>query len=231
MPPSRRRPPNRRSKPKEVLAERKPTPEESLKTPSAPTNLRLLARSPRLISAPARWLRNNPGRVARGLWSGIFRIAALVSVGYLVFDRLYETSVTISAPVPNAIKAFAFPFAMTNDSHLFSIRNLAWQCVAAFLKTETDEPAKDVGLDSGSTAKINPGETVNVNCNKPHSPTGNFEIIKGGGQLIGGKMVIRVRYDVTIFGVYTCTRTPAPTEFNLFTDGAPPRWIKGKYAE
>ena len=31
-----------------------------------------------------------------GLWSGLFRVATLLSVFYLVYDRFYETAITIS---------------------------------------------------------------------------------------------------------------------------------------
>jgi hypothetical protein len=137
--------------------------------------------------------------------------------------------VTISAPVPNALKAFSFPFAMTNNSHLFSIRNLEWQCIAAaHLKTDTNQPFEDIKLVSGSSSAINPGETINVNCNKPH---GTGQIIGSTGQVVEGRMVIRVRYNVPIFGVFFWPRLPAPTEINLFTDGASPQWIKGRFAE
>src|ERR1700733_13395967 len=64
--------------------------------------------------------------ILRLAWGGVWRLATAISVGYLVFDRIYETSVTVTAPVPDARRPFEFPFSITNNSHLWSIRNVAW---------------------------------------------------------------------------------------------------------
>jgi hypothetical protein len=218
MPSSRGRPANRQPKPKEVSGERKPALTECPETPLRPA----------IPAGSAKGVRWRSLDVAAN-W--FFRILTLMSVGYLVFDRLYETSVTVSAPVPNALKAVAFPFAITNNSHLFAVKNVEWQCIAAHLMTDTREPVENTTLVSGSTTEIRPGETINVNCNRPHTPRGTGQIIGTTGQLVEGRMVIRVRYNVKIFGVFSWTRYPAPTEFNLFTDGTPPRWIRGRFAE
>ena len=59
--------------------------------------------------------------IVKATWSGFFRLATLLSVGYLVYDRIYETSVAISSETADAGQPFRIPFTVTNNSHLFWI--------------------------------------------------------------------------------------------------------------
>ena len=79
--------------------------------------------SPTTPSGPATPSRSNMGhskpRHGELMANWFFRSLTLLSVFYLVFDRIYETSATISAPAPDALKPFSFPFSVRNNSHFF----------------------------------------------------------------------------------------------------------------
>src|ERR1700737_1475190 len=74
------------------------------------------------------WTWHHRWRTAK--WIGVlfWRSATLLSVGYLVYDRYYETDATLSVPASDPSFPFTFPFAITNNSHVFAIRNVAWSC-------------------------------------------------------------------------------------------------------
>jgi hypothetical protein len=76
---------------------------------------------PGLARAAARW-------VAKWVWfdksqlvTWLFRLFTVLSVLYLVYDRIYETSLTTSSVASDPNDAFKYPFSINNNSHLFSI--------------------------------------------------------------------------------------------------------------
>jgi hypothetical protein len=58
-----------------------------------------------------------------------FRFLTLMSVGYLVYDRVFETDASVSVQASDPNDAFEFPFSINNNSHLFSISNIHWNVV------------------------------------------------------------------------------------------------------
>jgi hypothetical protein len=54
----------------------------------------------------------------------LFRFFTVLSVSYLVYDRLFETILTISAAASDPKDAFKYPFSINNNSHLFSVSEL-----------------------------------------------------------------------------------------------------------
>src|SRR5262245_21496102 len=107
---SRSRPPSRQSTVK--LPERSAAHSQSPETPSPQTN------------PPA------SSRVTRtGFWwidliaNWFFRFLTLITVGYLVFDRIYETSAYVFSPASDPENPWVFPFTIANNSHVFSIKN------------------------------------------------------------------------------------------------------------
>jgi hypothetical protein len=219
MPPSRGRPTNRQPKSEEVSAEHKPVLEQSPKTPSTPTNPRPLSRGLHLIWTPARWVRNNPGRVGRGVWSGVFRIATLLSVGYLVFDRLYETSATIYSPASDPNNPFFYPFTVANNSHIFALYDIKWNCIYGRMITSADDVIEH-GLEQNGIMKyLAPGGLINIDCKRslqfPHQ------------KIKEAKIFIGVSYDVNVFGIFRWHRQPEATPFFWYGIVPNPKWIKG----
>jgi hypothetical protein len=75
------------------------------------------------------WIWKNPWRSTKTALSIFFRLATLISVGYLVYDRIYETEASLSAPISTANHPPDFIFAITNNSHLFKIYEIQWRCL------------------------------------------------------------------------------------------------------
>jgi hypothetical protein len=44
--------------------------------------------------------------------------------GLVMYDLVFEACATISSPASDPREPFAFPFAVTNNSHVFTLRNI-----------------------------------------------------------------------------------------------------------
>jgi hypothetical protein len=230
----------RSDRPREASDARKSSPKRSQGTPSLQATLRrpnrvllrLLAWTwkgwvwgvDHLVFAPAAWVRRNPGRVARGLWSGVFRIATLMSVFYLVYDRIYETGATISSPATDPRNPFRLPFTITNNSHLFAIQNVVWECIANHIKGDNIVVA-DARIVDGSSIEIEPGKNLNIDCN-PFGPTSR--LIQMDANITEASITISLHYDSKIFGVYSLHRSPSES-FTWFLEASNSQWVKGKF--
>src|SRR4051794_24409461 len=121
--------------------------------PLPPTTLRRLGRWFRWLAALAIglwisavdaaivclvWPYRNPIRSLKLAWLGLWRAAAAISVGYLVFDRIYETNATMASPASDPNEPFRMPFSITNNSHIFALKNLSWTCTALSIRTENN---------------------------------------------------------------------------------------------
>jgi hypothetical protein len=63
-----------------------------------------------------------------------FRLLTAASFSYLVFERFYETAATVSSSVLNDQRPNVFLVTITNNSHLFPIKNVVWFCFSEHLK-------------------------------------------------------------------------------------------------
>jgi hypothetical protein len=156
----------------------------------------------------------------------LFRIFTLLSVSYLIFDRLYEMDATISATGNDKNDPLQFPFALINNSHIFSIREVNWVCHIDKFKYENNAQIDNVGLmysDRGLIEEIPPGGIFNLKCSS---------LISGGdAKLQNGKIDISEEYTVDIFGIYNWRRKPRITTFTWYvgdTDGHS-QWVKGAF--
>jgi hypothetical protein len=94
-----------------------------------------------------RWIWKNPWKSTKTFVNIFFRLATLVSVGYLVADRIYETNASISSPAPDPRNPLDSPFTITNNSHIFTIRNVEWYCYVHYLNTKgTDHVLNEARL-------------------------------------------------------------------------------------
>jgi hypothetical protein len=163
------------------------------------------------------------------LGSWFFRLLAIVSVGYLVYDRIYETESTISSPIPDAIHPFDFIFTITNNSHLFPIRDVQWFCVADHVKTTFNNTFANAALGDATVSGIRPGQNLNSNCNG--KGTSVFLKFDPNDEIVEGTVRVKIEYDIKILGVYTSHRSPFPTRFTWITQGAKPQWVRGEFAK
>ncbi len=167
--------------------------------------------------------------IARSLWNGFFRFATLLSVSYLVYDRFYEADATIAASASDPQFAFEYPFTITNNSHVFKIRDVHWKCEYIKISAENISMSDSSSI-AGSTNVILPGKVLNIDCsvigpnsriiNIPQKPKITEAIIK-----------IEVSYKADLFGLYAFDRKPEPALFRWFADASNPQWIKGEFAK
>jgi hypothetical protein len=176
------------------------------------------------------WLWHRPLRVLGGLWGFLFRIATLLSVGYLVYDRVYEADATLSASASDPTFAFAFPFTITNNSHMFVIREVKWACQALKVKFGNNNTIADSQIIRGSTSAIERGQSLNIDCSIV-GPNSHFFHTDGKVSIDEAVVKIALSYDADFFGWFSLHRTPEPTIFTWFTDATNPQWIKGNFAK
>lgn len=166
------------------------------------------------------WLCHHPWTIAKFLWATFWRAIAFAGFAYLVYDRIYETSATISAPASDPAFPFTFPFSITNNSHVFALRDIMWSCQPVGLKWGNNNEIKHGNLMRGSTSEILPGQTLNIPC--------GF----GGFTNIHEVVVItEVSYTADFFGLFSLRRNVPPTTFTWVAKAANPQWIKGDFAK
>jgi hypothetical protein len=163
---------------------------------------------------------HNRRQTAKLLWGGLWRLATAASVGYLVFDRLYETSATISVPASDPRDPFMFPFVISNSSHLFALHNIRWLC-------DIDDLAVNgkriIGARVGLLAQepphdIPPGAVLNASCrDRVKMPAGRITTLT---------VDIELAYDVDI-ALWTWNKHPPPAYFHWYPDASNPQWIRG----
>jgi hypothetical protein len=159
--------------------------------------------------------------------NGFFRLATLLSVAYLVFDRIYETDATISSLASDASDAFKLPFTMKNNSHLFKIQNISWRCGAVHVKTEWQNDVKIGGVLKGTKNILEPGQTLNIDCNV-FGPTSHIANFPAADKVVQATIEIQMDYVVNIFG-YEWHRYPK-TLFTYYDGATYSRWIRGDFA-
>jgi hypothetical protein len=175
------------------------------------------------------WIWKNPWRSTKTAVSVFFRIATLLSVSYLVYDRVYEIEATISSPVPNTQHPFVFVFTITNNSHLFRIRHVHWDCITDHLKIDHGHDFNMAQIINGSESEIQPGQSLNINCNTI-TGAGTAIVLPPNAVIAEAVMRIKIVYDTDVLWIFTSRRSPPPTKFTWFTEGATPQWVKGNFA-
>jgi hypothetical protein len=168
----------------------------------------------RSLRIAGKWIREKDYYVNLG-----FRIATAVSVGYLVYDRLYETSAVVNVSASDPKSPFLFPFTITNISHLFEIHNLRWSC--DFYDMTGSISNLEMTAAHGTQTKIRPGQTINVSCGMNQFPNAIFET---------GTVRITISYTAEIFGIYSWGRVPEPARFTWVGSASNPQWIRGDFA-
>jgi hypothetical protein len=186
-------------------------------TPSAPD-------SKRLMRTRVSWLKEN-------FFTWLFRVFTLISVSYLVYDRIYETGVLIQSPASDPNDPFLFPFSITNMSHIFTLREIKWRCEFPFrtydrVNRMNGSPAniyEDISNVSGTVKELAPGGVLNFSCGHPlgNSQLFPFEDIK---------VLIYVDYNTNILWLHTLHRSPSE-QFTWAGTAERPQWIRGQLPE
>jgi hypothetical protein len=141
--------------------------EQSQKTPSTQASLRFLVAALSFFAYClrqfGRGIRQSPRLILRSLgnermWTWFFRVLTLVSVSYLVSDRIYEMDATISSPASDPKNAFLFPFSIQNNSHIFRIKNIQWACTYGIVKGPRINFSNNLETDNGRRVKFSQAE-------------------------------------------------------------------------
>jgi hypothetical protein len=151
----------------------------------------------------------------------------LVSVGYLIFDRVYETSATVSSAVSDPRQPFYFPFSITNNSHILTLRNIEWSCHVISVKLDVPINIENNTLNFGGIRnELRPGEVLNVPC----------RFMRTNNRVISADVLICMRYNVRIyyffrkFFEWERRPNPNPTQFTWAGDATNPQWVRGPFA-
>lgn len=166
-----------------------------------------------LHSASGIWFKRNK------IMDLVFRCFTLLSVGYLVWDRVFETEVTISSPASDPHDPFKFPFSLSNNSHIFTIRNLDWSCQVVHMNVGAITFDNVSAGNSDHSTEIPPGRTLVVPCKSLYKgpPPTNLSL------------QINVLYDVRVFGIIPYLRCRSEI-FRWHDEASNPTWIKGEEA-
>jgi hypothetical protein len=179
----------------------------------------------RCIRRSPAWVFRNRGKLLNVFW----RTTTLLSVGYLVYDRLYETEATISSPASDPQNPFIFPFTITNNSHLFAIRNVHWSCKYTSLKSD-EVNFREVNVIQGTRSEITAGRTLNIFCD-PVGPDSRIVRTPRVPKVAEAIVLVGLSYDSDLLGLYLWHRTPSPITFSWFAKASNPQWIRGELAQ
>ncbi len=101
----------------------------------------------------------------RALSTGFWRAIALASLFFLIFDRVYETSATVSSVASDPKTPFYFPFAITNNSHLLTLRNIEWTCHVINVTFNVPSTIQNNSIGAkGIKNELASGEILNIPC-------------------------------------------------------------------
>jgi hypothetical protein len=222
------------TKPQEKPLSRPKPPSPSLGPASPPHALSLVSRFARLLlriaTAPFRLasrLWHHPRRET--FWSWFFRFLTLLSVSYLVYDRIYETEATIEVSASDPAFPFTFPFIIKNNSHISAIDNVRWACRYIHMEFGNHNTLDAGQQILGSTSTIAAGKTLNINCNAI-GPNSRFIHENEKPKISSVTLAIELSYVSKFFGLLPWHRHPTPTLFTWFPDATNPQWIKGDFA-
>jgi hypothetical protein len=157
----------------------------------------------------------------------VFRLLGIPAVLWLVYDRLYETAVTVSSTGSDPQNPFIYPFAITNNSHLFPIQDVSWQCFATKIKLENEASNianNTMNVTSAEPIVIPPGQTLNIDCNV-YGKTSHAT--RAGGKIVDAELVITLKYTSIILGIFPRVIQPLPTRFTWWGDASNPQWVRG----
>ncbi len=144
----------------------------------------------------------------------VFRVLALLGFVYLVLDRIYETSATISATGADPNDALAYPFALTNNSHLFTIRKLHFECTVVKLISKGGSTIENSTTESTTLLEVLPGKTVNFACSSYYIE----------GPHIAGVVQISASYKMALLP-FEVKDVP----FRWGGKTANPQWVRGDF--
>lgn len=176
----------------------------------------------------ARWLWHHPWKVIRFFLNGFFRVATLLSVAYLVYDRAFESDATISSLASDPSDPFRLPFTVTNNSHLFYIREIAWQCGVVHIETEHRNTVDSSQAIYGTKEALPPGQTLNIDCNF-FGPTSRIIRAPPEDKVTKASISIQLAYKIDIFGIYQWIRHPRAL-FTYYPGITYSQWIRGAFA-
>lgn len=176
------------------------------------------------------WIWKNRWRSTKTSINIFFRIATLLSIGYLVFDRIYETSVTISSPSSDPSDPLRIPFVVTNNSHVFPIRNIYWVCGSYYIINASGGSFTENRVIRDTETELSPGGILNIGCNIAGPSSHLFRMPMKFGPITKAKIFIQLEYDADIFG-FLWHRTPPKIDFTWFPGTASSQWIKGNFSQ
>jgi hypothetical protein len=159
--------------------------------------------------------------------------SALLGLLYLVADRYYETSATISVSASDPANPFMFPFAVTNNSHIFRITKVRRSCIfhTLFFDNGPHFSPLEARQELPILPEIPEGQTVNFDCGINRTGRPSAFAFPAGKQprVLQAALTIELGYYVAFFAIEVAHRHASAT-FTWFGNASNPQWIRGTEA-
>ncbi len=153
-------------------------------------------------------------------------ILSFVGIIYLVYDSYYQTKISADFVYSDAATALDNPISLRNNSNIFQIKNIQWTCRIISAKFERNNIIKNSGIYSGTISVIEPGENLNIACNK----IGQGRAFVMNTRLLSATIELEFAYDAA-WGPMIFHRRPNSLRFTWIGEIAQPQWIKGRLAD
>ncbi|MGN6777611.1 hypothetical protein [Rhizobium sp.] len=144
-----------------------------------------------------------------------------------IYELFYAANVTIEAPASDPKFAFEYPFKLINNSHLFAITDLKWECRIVDLQTARESMENDI-YNRGAISEIGRGGYGWVDC-AVLGPNSSVVRLNEKPEVKRAKLEISVSYNATLFGLKMMAMSPKPTPLSWSGDGSNPQWIVGDF--
>jgi len=166
----------------------------------------------RIPRAPPQALPTKPRRtLVRTVLSTPALLLGFVAAAITIWESYFQTIPSIELVASDPQSAFAFPFAVRNESPFFAARDVEWTCRLVHVEDQAGNTFDNVALESGGTAEIEPRGIENYRC--------SIQFI--ADPIKSASVTAEVHYKT--LGIPRSTSHP----FTWFTDTTTPRWIDG----
>jgi hypothetical protein len=164
------------------------------------------------------WLK----RVHKG-WLATFAVLGTVGCIGFFYEQHYATYATVSVTGSDPNDAMAYPFALTNNSHVFTLSEISWRCyIVKMISKNGGTDIENTDLNRGSANEVRPGSSTNFSCFGKKALTPMWI----EGPFAVGEILISVYYRTAIG-----KRSVENVKFTWEGETSNPQWIRGDYAD
>ena len=163
-------------------------------------------------------------RLAKLVFNSVVAVFSIIGVVSSVYEIGYAAIVTIDAPASDPKFAFEYPFKLINNSHVFTITDLKWECKYILIQAPQIKMENNTYI-RGSISSLDRGGYGWLDC-AALGPNSKVVKLNEKPEIKQAKLEISVSYKATLFFV-TWPVSPKPTLFTWSADASNPQWTAG----